>query len=35
MERAGGFITSTEAVLFDLLHQAGTPEFKAVSLLVK
>jgi hypothetical protein len=35
MERAGGVITSTETVLFDLLKRAGTPEFKAVSSLIK
>ncbi len=35
MERGGAIVTSTEAVLFDLLGRAGTPEFKAVSALVK
>lgn len=35
IERAGGVITSTEAVLFDLLGAAGTPAFKAISALVK
>jgi len=31
----GGVITSTEVVLFDLLHAAGSDEFKLVSKLVK
>ena len=35
MERTGALLSSTEAVLFDLLGQAGTPEFKAISALVK
>ena len=34
-ERAGGVITSTETVLFDWLERAGTPEFKAISALVR
>jgi nicotinamidase-related amidase len=34
-ERAGATVTAVETVLFDLLHRAGTPEFKAVSALVK
>ena len=34
-ERAGGVATATETVLFDLLGRAGTPEFKAISALVK
>lgn len=34
-ERAGAVVSATETVLFDLLHRAGTPEFKAVSALVK
>ncbi len=33
--RAGAVITATESVLFDLLGKAGTPEFKAVSRLIK
>jgi nicotinamidase-related amidase len=32
---AGAVVTSVEAALFDLLGQAGTPEFKAVSAAVK
>lgn len=35
MERAGAVLSSTEAVLFDLLGRAGSPEFKAISMLVK
>ncbi|MBK8015016.1 MAG: isochorismatase family protein [Deltaproteobacteria bacterium] len=35
IERAGGVITSTETVLFDLLGQAGTEAFKLVSRLVR
>lgn len=34
-EKAGAVVTSTETVLFDLLGKAGTPEFKAVSRLIK
>jgi hypothetical protein len=34
-ERAGAVVSATETLLFDLLHRAGTPEFKAVSALVK
>lgn len=33
--RAGGIVTSTEVVVFDLLKQAGTDEFKALSRLVR
>lgn len=35
MAEAGAVRTSTETVLFDLLERAGTPEFKAVSKLIK
>jgi len=31
----GAVVTSTETVLFDLLHVAGTPEFKKLSALIK
>ncbi len=34
-ERAGGVVTSTETVLFDWLHRAGSAEFKAISALVR
>ena len=33
--RAGGIVTSTETVLFDVLRRAGTDDFKALSALVK
>lgn len=35
MKREGVYITSVESVLFELLVKAGTPEFKAVSKLIK
>ncbi|SES68185.1 hydrolase [[Clostridium] polysaccharolyticum] len=35
MKQEGVFVTSVEAVLFELLEKAGTPEFKAVSKLIK
>jgi nicotinamidase-related amidase len=34
-ERAGAVITTTEAVVFDLLGRAGTDDFKALSKLIK
>ena len=34
MERAGAIVSSVEAVLFELLERAGTPEFKAVQKLI-
>ena len=34
-ERSGATLTSTEAVLFDLLGAAGTPEFKELAPLIK
>lgn len=34
-ERSGALLTSTEAVLFDLLGVAGTPEFKELSKLIR
>jgi nicotinamidase-related amidase len=35
MRAAGAIIVSTEMVLFELLEQAGTPEFKQILALVK
>ena len=35
MRQAGAFITSVEMILFMLLDQAGTDEFKAISKLIK
>jgi nicotinamidase-related amidase len=35
MRDAGAVVTSTETVLFQLVGEAGSPEFKAVSKLVK
>lgn len=35
LEQAGATLTSVEAALFELLGEAGTPEFKAVQELVK
>lgn len=35
MRQSGIFITSTEMILFMLLDQAGTDEFKAISKLIK
>ena len=34
LDRSGAVVTSVEAVLFELLERAGTPEFKAVQSLV-
>jgi nicotinamidase-related amidase len=34
MERSGALLTSTEMALFELLGEAGTPEFKAIQKLV-
>lgn len=34
LERAGASVTTVEAVLFELLEKAGTPEFKAVQRLI-
>lgn len=35
MKDAGAFVTSTEMALFELLHTAEGPKFKAISKLVK
>ena len=35
MERSGAMVTSVETALFELLREAGTPEFKEVQALVK
>jgi hypothetical protein len=35
MERMGAVISSTEAVLFDLVGRAGTDAFKVISKLVR
>jgi nicotinamidase-related amidase len=35
MRQAGVVVSSTEAVLFELLQEAGTEEFKAISRLIK
>ena len=35
IERAGGILTSTEALVFDLMARAGTPEFKVLSKLMR
>jgi nicotinamidase-related amidase len=34
LERAGAVVTTVEAVLFELLERAGTPEFKVVQRLI-
>jgi len=35
LQRAGAILTTTEAVLFEMLEAAGSSEFKAISRLVK
>jgi nicotinamidase-related amidase len=35
LDRAGAVISSTEMIIFELLHQAGTNEFKALLPLLK
>lgn len=35
LETAGAVVTTVEAVLFELLERAGTPEFKAIQELIK
>ncbi len=35
VREAGAIVTTAETAIFDLLHQAATPEFKRVSALVK
>jgi nicotinamidase-related amidase len=35
MERSGAVVTSVETALFELLREAGTPEFKEIQRLVK
>jgi hypothetical protein len=35
MELAGAVLTTTEAALFEWCQKAGTPEFKAISSLVR
>ncbi len=35
VERAGAVLTSVETVIFELVREAGTPEFKALQGLVK
>jgi nicotinamidase-related amidase len=35
MRDVGAVVTNTETVVFDVLKCAGTPEFKAISPLVK
>lgn len=35
MKQVGAFIVSTEMVLFQLMNEAGTEEFKAISKLIK
>jgi hypothetical protein len=35
LEKAGAVISSTEMVIFELLKQAGTPEFRSMLPLIK
>jgi nicotinamidase-related amidase len=35
MERAGAIVSSTETAIYELLGEAGTPEFRAVLALIK
>jgi len=35
MQEEGAIITNAVTVVFDLLKKAGTPEFKAISPLLK
>lgn len=35
MEQAGAIITSTEGAIYEMMYQAGTPQFKEVLQLVK
>ncbi|TXH60519.1 MAG: isochorismatase family protein [Bacteroidia bacterium] len=35
MRQSGAFIVSTEMLLFQLIQEAGTPAFKAISKLIK
>jgi nicotinamidase-related amidase len=35
MREAGAHVTSTEMALFEMLEEAGSPEFKAISKLVR
>ncbi|MGE5404699.1 MAG: isochorismatase family protein [Candidatus Saccharibacteria bacterium] len=35
MQEEGGIITNAETVVFDLLKKSGTPQFKAISPLLK
>lgn len=35
MERSGAMLTSVETALFELLREAGTPEFKQIQALIK
>ena len=35
MANMGAVVTNTETIIFDLLKEAGTPEFKVLSKLIK